>query len=82
MYVVTGLGCPSYDGALHGCKMSRYRHSPCWNQEGTAGAHQTWSSGEVFSRPAPSSGADQRNVRWPVHSRHGVKITQNTQLRH
>lgn len=78
MYVVTGLGCSSYDGALSGCKITRYRHSTGWDQEGTAGAFQTWSSGEVLSRPAPSSGADQSNVRWPLHSRHGVKITQNT----
>lgn len=69
------LGSPSHDGALSGCEMSRYQHSPGWNQEGPAGACQTWSSGEVLPRPAPSGGADQSDVRWPLHSRHGEEIS-------
>lgn len=74
-FLIVGLGCSSSDGALSGCEMSRYRYSPGWNQEGSAGARPTWSSGEVLPGPATSSGADQSDIRWPLLSRHGEKIT-------
>lgn len=77
---IVDLGCPSSDGALSGCEMSRHCHSPGWNQEGPAGARKTWSSGEILPRPASGSGADQSNVRWPLHFRHGKKMTPTKQF--
>lgn len=74
--LIAVLGRSSHDGALSGRQVPRYPHPPGGNQEGPAGSGQTWSSGEVFPRPARGGGADQGDVRRPLRPGFGEEISE------